>query len=144
MEIVNALKQTDLFSVLSDETLQAVAGKTRLESFEDGETLYELGDDADAVYVVASGRVRFSLGVGNRPDGGGSIMTAGSVIGWAAVLEDAPRRVATAVCLEDSSFYIIPGQALLDFLDDDPMSGQRLMRRLATLITRDFMAVSAG
>jgi toluene monooxygenase system ferredoxin subunit len=144
MEIVDALKRTDLFTVLSDETLKAVADMTRLQSFEDGETLYELGDDADAVYVVASGRVRFSLGVGNRPDGGGSIMTEGSVIGWAAVLEDAPRRVATAVCLEDSSLYVIPGDDLLALLDGDAPSGQRMMRRLATLITGDFMAVTAG
>ena len=143
MTIVDALKQTELFAGSSAETLEAVADMARPVSFEEGDAIYELGDDASDMYLVDSGRVRFSLGVGNRPDATGSIMTKGTIIGWAALLEAQPRRVATAVCLEDSSLFVIPGAPLLGLLEADPASGYRIMRRLATMITRDFMSVSA-
>lgn len=140
MAIQQALKANELFADLSDRTIAAIAALARRESFEEGDKIYELGDDALDMYLVDSGRVRFSIGVGNR-DGELSIMTKGRAFGWAALLEQQPRRVATAVCLENCVLYVIPAKALLELLDRDVAAGYRVMRRLATMIARDFMSV---
>jgi toluene monooxygenase system ferredoxin subunit len=139
MVTVDALRNTELFQDLSDETLRAIADLAKVASYEDGDSVYELGDDADDLYLVDSGRVRFSLGVGNRPDASGSVMAAGIIFGWAALLEAQPRRLATATCLESSRLLAINGRALLQIFDRDTAAGYTVMRRLAAMIARNFM-----
>lgn len=138
------LRRTSLLGDVSAEVLDRVAGLARMELYDEGDALYHLGDDAADVYVVAEGRVRFTLGVGNRGGASGSIMAAGQVFGWAALLEDQPRRLATAVCLEPSQVLAIGGCDLLSLFEDDTAAGYAVMRQLAAMITRNFMEVLAS
>ena len=140
--IQDSLRNAPLFAGVSAATLEAIARATREEKFDEGDRVYEFGDDAEAIYLVAAGRVRFSLGVGNRA-GTDSVMGPGQVFGWAALIDENPRRVATAVCLEPCAIRVIPARALLDIFDRDRASGYLVMRRLAGLIARDFMSVLA-
>lgn len=137
---LGTLKSADLFHDLSDKTLKMIAGFTTTKSLEEGDHVYQLGDDADDLYLLISGRVRFSIGVGNRPGARGSLIVPGNVFGWAALLQEQPRRVATATCLEDSVLYVLPGQKLLNLFDKEKAAGYVVMRRLATMIARDFFA----
>ncbi len=66
-------------------------------------------------------------------------MTSRMVFGWAALVEDQPRRIATAVCLEPSSVLAIRGDKLLDVFEKDPRAGFLVMRRIAAMIARNFM-----
>lgn len=141
MTAAERLAKTELFQDLSPEALETIAGLAQTASLEEGDAVYGLGDDADDLFLLIQGRVRFSLGVANRPDASGSIITPMTVFGWAALLEEQPRRVATAVCLEDSDLLVIPGPALLRLFEHDRASGYQVMRRLATMIARDFMSV---
>ncbi len=141
MAIVNTLQKTKFFAGLSQQTLLDIAELGHSAPFEEGDKVYEFGDDALDAFLVESGRVRFSLGVSNRPESSGSIMTEGMLFGWAALLEEQPRRVATATCLENSSLFVFPGNQLLALFNADTASGYLVMRRLATLITRDFMSI---
>ena len=135
------LKKTDLFQDLSDHALEAIAGFAVQATIEEGNNIYHLGDDANDLYFLESGRVRFSIGVGNRPDGSGSLILPGKIFGWAALLQELPRRVATASCLEDSTLYVIPREKLLELFEQDHAAGYQVMRRLATTIAGDFVSV---
>lgn len=141
MTVKDMLKQAEMFAGLSDDVLDRIAALAKRETFEEGDKVYELGDDAIDMFVVETGRIRFALGVGNRDSG--SVITKGMAFGWAALLESDPRRVATAVCLEDSVVYRIPATPLLDLFAGDTKDGYRVMRRLATIVARDFMSVLA-
>ena len=141
MAVFDKLKETELFGDLPDETLRAISGFATTRDYDEGDNVYAFGDDAKDLYLVDQGRVRFLMGVGNRPQESGSIMTSGSVFGWAAVLGEKPRRVATVACLEDSRVIVIPGGPLLDFFEKDSKAGYLVMRRLATMIARDFLSV---
>jgi len=141
MVAVENLKNTDLFQDLSDQALQAIAGFAEPAKFEEGDKIYQLGDDANDLYYLETGRMRFSIGVGNRLDGAGSLILPGRVFGWAALLHEQPRRVATASCLEDSTLYVIPREKLLELFDKDHAAGYQVMRRLATTIAGDFVSV---
>jgi len=136
-----ALKGSRLFSGVSDATLEKCAGLARRRRFEEGDDIYTLGDEAKEMFLVESGRVRFSLGVGNRASGAGSVMTPGAAFGWAALLGESPRRVATASCLDDTSVFAIPGRELIKLFESDTQSGFIVMRRLADMISRDLMSV---
>lgn len=141
MTATELLARAELFQDLSPDALNVVAGLAVNKKLEEGDAVYALGDDADDLFLLCHGRVRFSLGVANRAEAAGSIITPIAIFGWAALLEEQPRRVATAVCLEDSELYVIPGGALLHLFERDQASGYQVMRRLATMITRDFMSV---
>lgn len=141
MTVTDFLAKAELFQDLSQDALVSVAGLAQAKDLEEGDALYALGDDAGDLFLLCDGRVRFTLGVGNRPGAAGSVMTPVTVLGWAALLDEQPRRVATAVCLEDSALYVISGQALLQLFERDRASGYQVMRRLATMIARDFMSV---
>lgn len=140
MNLADRLKETELFGGLPDKTLEAIAGFATPRGYDEGDNIYAFGDDANDLYLVDQGRVRFLMGVGNRPQESGSIMTSGSVFGWAAVLDEQPRRVATASCLEDTRVIVIPGAPLLDLFQEDSRAGYLVMRRLAIMIARDFLS----
>jgi CRP-like cAMP-binding protein len=135
-EVVVLLQKTAIFSGMAIQTLENIAGITRRLSFDEGDAIYQFGDDARDVFIVVSGRVRFSLGVGNRA-GSGSIMSEGHLIGWAALVEDQPRRLATATCLEPSTMLAINGRKLLEIFEGDTAAGYTAMRRLAAMIARN-------
>jgi CRP-like cAMP-binding protein len=135
------LGKTDFLQDLSVQTLEVIIRFAVPASFEEGDNIYQLGDDASDLYFLESGRVRFSIGVGNRPDGAGSLILPGKLFGWAALLRDQPRRVATAACLEDSMVYLIPRRNILGLFEQDFADGYKVMRRLATTISRDFVSV---
>ncbi|MEK7245306.1 MAG: cyclic nucleotide-binding domain-containing protein [Pseudomonadota bacterium] len=140
--IEDLLRQAPLFAGVSESALAEIARATRAEKFDEGDRVYEFGDDAEAIYLVVAGRVRFSIGVGNRA-GTDSVMGPGQVFGWAALIDENPRRVATADCLEPCTICVVPAKALLGIFDQDRASGYLVMRRLAGLIARDFMSVLA-
>lgn len=139
--VLDVLKQANQFADFSGNTLEAIAGITKRRNYEEGDSVYSLGDDARNIFVVVSGRIRFSLGTGNRAGASGSIMTEGQLFGWAALIDDHPRRVATALCLENSSLLVVDGGKLLEIFDQDSGAGYLFMRGLAGMIANNFMDV---
>jgi CRP-like cAMP-binding protein len=144
LDKVKALSRAELFQGVEQETLEEIARASKIQEYEEGDVLYRLGDDAEDVYVLVSGRVRFTLGVGNRGQTSGSIMSGRMVFGWAALVDDQPRRVATAECLEDSVVLAISGEGLKAALERHTPSGFLVMRRLAAMIARNFMDMGSN
>ena len=140
-DIIALLKRSSIFGQVAEATFDDIAAITEHKTLDEGDPVYQLGDDALDVFVVENGRVRFTLGVGNRAGSSASIMTEGQVFGWAALVEDQPRRLATATCLERSSVLAINGEDLLKIFDRDTAAGYSVMRRLAAMIARNFMEV---
>lgn len=132
------LAKAELFTGVDEQTLGELADISEFRRYEEGDSVYQMGDKADHAFVIVSGRVRFTLGVGNRP-GSGSVMTSRMTFGWAALVDERPRRVATASCLEPTVLLAIDGRRLLSILEDDTTSGFLVMRRLATMIARNFL-----
>ena len=143
MDIKASLSTTPVLEGVPAATLAAIERIARPLTFEDGDVVYRLGDPARDIYVVVAGRLRFSIGVGNRPDASGSVMKPGDLLGWAALIEDQPRRIATATCLEDTTLIAIDGGQLLRILEADPRAGYQVMRRLCKMIAQSFMEQSA-
>ena len=67
------LDRISLFDILDPHEKQTLAGKLEPRSYKLGQTICGVGEKADALYFIASGKVRV---VGTKPDGGGE-MTIG-------------------------------------------------------------------
>lgn len=138
--ISNLLKRTMPFQTVGPELLAAIARLATLQNFARGDVIYQIGDVATDIYVVASGSVQHTLHGPDNPDGHEKTMRAGDVFGWAAVLEDHPTRMAKTVSLERTEVLRIDGEALLALFHASPALGDVVMSRFATMITREFSA----
>jgi CRP-like cAMP-binding protein len=137
------LRSTDILRGVSHSTIEKIAAIAKPQTIEEGEMLYSVGDPARSAYVVASGRLRFSLGGDGRPAAGGTIIAAGDILGWAALLGNQPRRIASVIALEPCQLLAIEGEALLEILEQEPRAGYLVMQRLAKMITQSFLEQSA-
>jgi len=131
-----ALSVAELFAGIGEDTLAQINALARREEYQQGGTLYEMGDAADDFYVLESGRVEFLIGRDDRTRPAGFMLRKGEVFGWAALLDSQPLRIARATCLERSTLLRINGKAALRVLESDPAAGFVVMRRLAGLIAR--------
>ncbi len=88
------LRQCELFAHLGDRTLNLMAEMLIEEHFAANETVFERGDDADRLYVVASGRLYVHRNRIRIRE-----MGPGSVIGEYGAFADG-RRTATIIAVD--------------------------------------------
>jgi CRP-like cAMP-binding protein len=141
-DAISVLGKTPILQGVSAPTLAKIAAIAEPLAVDEGDTLYSLGDPARSAYIVISGRLRFTLGGDGRPEANGSIIPPGDILGWAALLVDQPRRIATVMALEPCRLLVIEGKALLQILEDEPRAGFLVMQRLAKMITQSFLEQS--
>ena len=87
--------------------------------FEKGEIVYRRGDPADGIFAVLAGCVLFYTGTEPCPAAALHASRVGAWFGEAAVIRRQPRMV-TAVALEDSTLWHLPGAALDALLAAEP------------------------
>jgi len=132
----HALSVGELFTGIAEGTLAALTALAKREEYAEGNTLYKPGDPADDFFVLDAGRVEFQIGRDERTSPAGFMLRKGEVFGWAALLENHPKRIARAACAETSTLLRLKGEDVLRVLADDPASGYLVMRQLSSLITK--------
>jgi ABC-type nitrate/sulfonate/bicarbonate transport system permease component len=135
-ELIALLKGTMPFQVVPDDMLRGIAKLARRATYVADEVLYRAGDKADDVCVVVSGEIRHILAAETHAARLEKTMHSGDVFGWAAVLERG--RLASATSLGKSEVVRINGARLLELFRENPETGNVVMSRFATLITREF------
>jgi NitT/TauT family transport system permease protein len=136
--MLGIFKKTMPFQVVPDALLRKIAAISWRVSHEKNAILYDAGDKADDVFIVVSGKVDHELSPGVNARRPLKTLEAGDVFGWAALLDKYPSRLAKAVCVEPTEIIRINGEELLRLLESDPDSGDIVMSRFATMITRDY------
>lgn len=138
------LGEARFFASLSAPQLEKVSRLCRVQEFPQDSQIYKLGDRADDFYVLMEGMVRFTIGFGARQTSAGEIIRRGEVFGWAALIEQAQKRIANASCLTPCTVLAINGSQLLRLMDEDRDLGYRIMKQLNLLITGTLTAFAAG
>ncbi len=140
----SALKAVEMLKDVPAATLSRLEQLAKREEYDEGTVVYEVDDPTDDLYVLESGRVEFTIGREGRTRLAGFMLRKGEVFGWAALLEQSPRRIAKAICHEKSVLLRINGGAMLEVLESDPASGFVVMRRLSELIARHMSGPQNG
>ena len=128
------------FQTASEAMLQAIARLAKWKSYARGDVIYEVGDRADDIHVVSSGRVSHTLVNDKTEEPLMKEMTSGDVFGWAAVLEGDRSRLAKTHCLERTELIQINGVDLMKLISKDMAAGDVIMSRFATMIAKEFSA----
>jgi CRP/FNR family cyclic AMP-dependent transcriptional regulator len=129
------LASVELFGEMQDEELDDLTALAQIKKLNKDTTVFHAGDPADAVFVVASGRVKVVI---TSSDGKEFILTvlgAGQVFGEMALLESAPRS-ASVVTLSGVELLVISRSDFQRLLDSNPRISQRLMAILSRRLRR--------
>lgn len=60
-DLFPAIRQSELFSMVDDSTWQKISSQLELIDLENGQSLFQQGDPADAMYVVISGQLEVKM-----------------------------------------------------------------------------------
>jgi CRP/FNR family transcriptional regulator, cyclic AMP receptor protein len=123
------LKHNYLFRDLSDTGLERVAGLASRRSYRKGARIFAQGDSGDALYGVASGRVRISASGAAGQEVFLNIMEPGDTFGEIAVMDGLPRT-AGATALDDATLIVIKRTDFLQLLEREPQLAIHLLKLL--------------
>ena len=134
-DVSSLLAKVDLFSELDHEEMAQVAGVVQLRSLAKDTTVFHEGDPADAVYIVASGKVKIVV---TSTDGRDFILTvlgAGQVFGEMALLESAPRSAAV-ITASQVELLTIHRKDFHQLLSTTPSISRKLLAILSKRLRR--------
>ena len=137
------LAQTEFFSGLDRAQLEKLAAVSTLQEHAQGVEIYNHGQPARYLYVLAEGLVQFAIGLRNRTSGG-DMLRRGNVFGWAALTPGVRQRIATATCVTPCTVLAIDGNRCFALMEADHAMGFLVMTRLNLMITSTLTAFVAG
>jgi predicted acylesterase/phospholipase RssA/CRP-like cAMP-binding protein len=123
--IASVLAKVPLFAAAGRDVIERMAERAETVRLEAGEWLFRTGDQADALYVVSSGRLEVLI------DGSpASTLGRGDVIGELALLTSTPRS-ASARAQRDSELVRLAGDELAAVLRESVDASMALNRALS-------------
>lgn len=145
MPALDSLLDVELFAGLSEEQRRAVAALARERRAAAGETLFRLGEPAEALYVIRRGRVdlTFPLQVmGEVREVRFQSLAAGRTLAWSALVP--PHRLTmSASATTEVELLVLDRQRLLALLGQQPLMGRVVMSNLAGVVAARFHEVLA-
>ena len=129
-ELERAMAATPLLEAIPEATIRDLAAQGTVRQYRRGTYLFHQGDDAPNVLFLVRGRVEISsLSVTGHRQLHTTLDTP-QFFGELGVLGGMPRT-ATAMALEETIVWVLPGEAFLEFLTTHPDVSRALLRALA-------------
>lgn len=119
MTAIAVLRRNYMFRGLPETTLERIAELSGRRVYEKNAVIFTQGDSGDALYGVASGRVRISAQAAGGREVFLNIMEPGDTFGEIAVMDGLPRT-AGATALERTSLIVLNRADLLRLLRKEP------------------------
>lgn len=120
------LKEVSLFQFLDDRERSELAEQLQLVHFQVGETIFQIGEPGEALYVIRSGEVEIFF----KNDTGERIVlevaTRGDFVGELSLLDQGPRS-ASAVATQDAEVLRLDRKNLEKFLQLRPQAAMDLL-----------------
>jgi CRP-like cAMP-binding protein len=122
---VALLQRVPTLRLLGDGSLRMLAIGSEQRNFSRGDVLFNLGDEADAGYVVQHGAFRVEDGAGAE-----IIAGSGALIGELALVVPM-KRPSNAIAIDQSSVVRISRSLFQRVLESDPAAALRLRDEFA-------------
>lgn len=135
MTITEILSRGDLFTDLSTEQLAAIATYCQEVTCPEGNTLFREGQEATQLFILLKGKVNLQVWLAAQRQNitVEVISQPYQTIGWSGLVTPY-YYTATALCLANSRLLALDGQVFLRLLEQDPVTGFVVMRRITKVI----------
>jgi CRP-like cAMP-binding protein len=132
-EAESVLQGVKLFAGLDKAALRAVAEAASWRGWTAGATIFQRGDEGNHLIVVASGRLRLSLGTAQGKEILIGTVGPGGIVGEVAIIDGQPRS-ADATAVEDTVGLLLWRDAFLRLIARQPELGLSVARYLCSLL----------
>jgi CRP/FNR family cyclic AMP-dependent transcriptional regulator len=133
--MVNFLKQSDIFYQFTPAQLELVANLCQEVVFNAGELIFQENSSSKELYVIAQGEVDILInrGIGNieRKDNAVARLRRGQSFGEVALVDEGLRSASARASQKDTRLLIIQREKLIILCETYPQLGYRLMYNLA-------------
>lgn len=129
------LRQIDLFTHMSEKSLEELAAITYTRDYRRGEKIFSDGDQGEAMYTILKGEVRISKSIPGLGEEALAILKEGHYFGEMALLDDEPRSAdawAGSTCL----LSVISKADLLMLTERSPSLEAELLRSFVRTLSR--------
>ena len=129
-EVAKFLGSIPLFSKLSETSARSLAEASKFQHTEKGEMLFMQSDPCESAYIVRTGNISIVL---QSPDGREMIineMRNGDIFGELGILTSKSRSTS-AVARSHSELLVIPRQAFLKVMDEEPQLARLVLELTA-------------
>ena len=136
MATITSLADFPLFRNLPEDLLDKFAALGEELSFSQGDAIFREGESADKLHFLLSGEVVLKVKLTSRPES----ITVSVVsqrfesFGWSGIVPPY-HYTASAICETDCKILTIPGDRIMELLEENPAAGFTVMQRLTELIS---------
>ncbi len=132
------LERHELLALLNQKEMETLSSASGVVNLREGEKVYSEGMPASHFFVLLKGRVEL-----RRPTKGGPSLLVedllnGSIFGVSS-LTGTERYLLNAECVEDSEVLKVEGRVLRRILDDNPLVGYTIQRRVSQVFFKRYV-----
>jgi CRP/FNR family cyclic AMP-dependent transcriptional regulator len=135
MDIQKLLTDFELFHGLSEQDLKLIAAKAVKADFEENQEIFHEESRESDLYILTEGRVQIIGALGKSDSATIHTILPGKLFGEFAFIDGKPRS-ASAVAIQKSTVFKIPGAELYDLFEQNTRMGYITMRNLARILAR--------
>ena len=133
-----ALRECQVFSVLSNAQLEEVTSSVIEKQYDGGTTIFQEGDSAEELLVIQEGKVALQMTLPNVQVQMGrritvDIVTGNEVIGWEAIIEPYIYTL-TAICMQKVRILSINGNKLRGLLQGNSNIGYMVLKGITEMV----------
>ena len=137
-----ALEHSPYFSGLSESELERIDARMVASSWAEGEALFHAGDAADALFIVAEGRIKLSAVSANGNESIADVLVPGELFGAMSTI-GSPLYEQTASAMVGSCALRIDQARFRSVLAEHPVVALRVLDDVAARLARAHADVGA-
>ena len=127
------LRKIVLLENVSDAMLGKMVPLLEMRVFGERDIIFQQGDDADMFYMLKEGKVLLEVDASDTISVSMGAMKAGFSLGWSSLFPGS-SYTATAVCVEPTEIFAIPGRDFVRFMDGDHDNGYNIMWKITSIL----------
>lgn len=131
MNLVQLMKQVELFRGLNDQQLELLSRICREERYPRGKVIVEQGTAGDRMFIIGSGQVEVRVQISDGTSYAAVYLGRGQVFGEMALI-DAAKRSATVLAADpETVVYSLPNDQFSALCESNTGIGYVMMRNMA-------------
>ena len=136
MENRAVLQSIELFSGLTGDQIEMLAPDTAQVEKKKGDALFNVGEEANDLYVLLDGKISIQVKLSSRPETVGIVVLQkhGQLVGWSGLIGGS-HYTAKALCQKDCKLLKVDGTAMMKVLESNPAAGFEVMREISKVIS---------
>lgn len=127
------LTQVPLFRDLDTESLRRLEEQSWVRQYPEGQLLTSEGDPGESLLIIEQGQVKVSRFTPSGQEVVLAVVEAPEAIGELALIDGAPRS-ATITALTPVDIRVVPRQAFLSLLENEPAAMMTVLRAITAMV----------